>query len=106
MAAVERTLDETDAKALTRPMCVFEDVDPSREDLPPVEGVPGFYLVFRDVEHVVDLRTRSCDCRDFQYRDGDCYHIRRAEYATNSRRIPEWVDDDAIDDRLGYFLSL
>lgn len=92
------TLDERDVSALTEIMSVLEDVGR-------VRGAAGLYLVVSESggTYTVDARSDACDCPDAEHRqpDGGCKHVRRVAFATGAREIPEWVDRDAVDDRLG-----
>lgn len=96
-------IDDKDARALTEYMIVLDDADPVDDDLPSVRGVEAFFLVVHVDEHVVDLRTGSCTCDDWFYREpaGGCKHRRRVEFAIGERDVPEWVDPSAIDSGLG-----
>ncbi len=89
-------LDERDVRALTEYMTVLADVGQ-------VAGAEDMYVVTTESgsEYTVDLRHGSCTCPDAEYRDVRCKHIRRAEFATGRRPIPEWVDADGVNDRLG-----
>jgi len=54
-------------------------------------------------EYRVDGRDKVCDCPDFTYRDDvqKCKHLRRVEFATGERVIPQWVDREEVDPQLG-----
>lgn len=87
-------LDDRDARALTEYMTVL----PEGGDVFAVIGENG------NGEHRVDARAGRCTCPDAEYRlddDERCKHERRVEFATGRRAVPEWVDDDAVDEQLG-----
>ena len=50
------------------------------ERLTVVDYAPDIYQVYSEegTEYLVDIRTPSCTCPDFMYREPDCKHIRRA----------------------------
>jgi hypothetical protein len=52
-------------------------------------------------EYRVDAREDRCTCPDYQYREVECKHLRRAAFATGQRPIPAWVDADEVDAQLG-----
>jgi hypothetical protein len=60
-------LDDRDRRALLEAMAV----DPI---------APGMYSVRKDegTEYVVDIDGGACTCPDFQYREVECKHLRRA----------------------------
>ncbi|OYR81698.1 hypothetical protein DJ71_13080 [Halorubrum sp. E3] len=97
------TIDDRDVRALTNPMTVLDDVDPVSDELPAVAGERGVYLVVSHsgAEHVVDATEPRCTCSDFEYRDVRCKHLRRVAFATGERTLPDWANDDAVDDALG-----
>ena len=83
-------LDDRDAKALTEYMTVLD------------EGGEMYTVVGQNGgTYTVDGREGRCTCPDFEYRGATCKHIRRQEFATGRRKIPEWVDRDAVDEQLG-----
>ena len=87
-------LDDRDVRALTEYMTVL----PEGGDVFAVIGENG------NGEHRVDAREGRCTCPDAEYRlddDERCKHERRVEFATGRRAVPEWVDDDAVDEQLG-----
>lgn len=91
---------ELDERALTQYLTVLEDHDRARhgDDLYMVVSQSGS-------EYFVDARLPACECGDHQYRDRKCKHIRRVEFATGQREIPEWVDQEAVDDQLGLHID-
>jgi len=97
------TIDRRDADALTRTMTVLDDVDAGDDELPDVAGARDRYLVVSDSgrEYVVDARRGRCSCPDHEYRNTRCIHLRRVAFATGERELPNWADDDAVDDALG-----
>ena len=97
------TIDRRDADALTRTMTVLDDVDAGDDELPAVAGARDRYLVVSDSgrEYVVDARRGRCSCPDHEYRNTRCIHLRRVAFATGERELPNWADDDAVDDALG-----
>jgi hypothetical protein len=99
----QSTIDDRDVRALTNPMTVLDDVDPVADELPAVAGERGVYLVVSHsgAEHVVDAIEPRCSCSDFEYRDVRCKHLRRVAFATGERTLPDWANDDAVDDGLG-----
>jgi len=94
----EDVLEERDARALTRCMAVLDDVGRAR-------GASGLYLVVSDSgrEYLVDADSQACECDDSFYRNpsGGCIHARRVAFATGARELPEWVQENRVDDRLG-----
>lgn len=55
-------------------------------------------------EYRVDAMKGRCDCPDAKHNlddDEQCKHVRRVAFATGSRPIPEWCNDDAVDPLLG-----
>ena len=44
-------------------------------------GVGMFQVLIKDYEHIVDLTTKTCDCRRWKLTDIPCYH------ATGSREL-------------------
>lgn len=92
-------LSGRDVKALTECMSVLPETGE-------VRGVPGMYLVVSQTgnEYVVDLGGADprCQCRDHQYRQSVCKHIRRVRFATRRRPIPNGIQVDAVDPMLGH----
>jgi hypothetical protein len=83
--------------ALTEVMTVMDSVGRARnaDDLFLVNS--GF-----GSEYLVDTRTESCECPWKQYNPGkECKHEKRVAFATGERPIPQWVDDEALDDQFG-----
>jgi hypothetical protein len=91
-------LDDRDVDALTQYFTVLEDVGQAR-------GADGLYVVVSQSgrEYLVDIETGACECDDAFYRDpdGGCKHVRRCEFATGRREIPDWVDRSRVDAQLG-----
>jgi uncharacterized Zn finger protein len=56
----------------------------------------------------VDTRLPSCTCPDFQYRDTDCKHIRRARIETGERSLDavETEIRDALDELDAHIANL
>ncbi|MFC7202839.1 hypothetical protein ACFQJC_04880 [Haloferax namakaokahaiae] len=85
-----------EARALTE--CLF-----ASDNTPEVDGADDLYAVYNEEGqyHIVDLRTRSCTCRDHQYRcsqhrEMHCKHVYRVLFR-EGRPIPEWADRSRID---------
>ena len=77
------------------------------EHLTVVEHGPDIYRVYSEegVEYLVDIRTPSCTCPDFMYREADCKHIRRARIEAGSRDLDALGAEvqsalDALDDQI------
>jgi hypothetical protein len=113
LAAI-RDLDGRDVAALTRCTLAVVDADAADPGLPAIRGVPDLYLVvsshaeadrLRAEEYLVDLRDESCTCPDARYRDVECQHIRRAQYATGATEIPAGVGESALDPDLGAYVD-
>ena len=101
MAAVEtpiEPLSDRDVRALTECMSVLSEIGT-------VADARGLYTVVSESgrSYTVDVETGTCECDDAFYRrpEGGCKHVRRVEFATGRRSIPEWADEDAIDGQLG-----
>jgi PGF-CTERM protein len=98
----ESELEEADpnnrtVRALTEVMTVLDSIGRARnaDDLFLVNSGSGS-------EYLVDTRTGSCECKWKQYNPGkECKHQKRVAFATGERPIPQWVDDDALDDQFG-----
>ena len=90
-------LDRRDVLALTQYLTVLDD-------LPSVAGDDDRYVVVSQsgAAYLVDLGEGSCTCPDYRYRGGRCKHLRRVEFATGARQIPDGVD--AVDPDLGRHL--
>lgn len=86
------TTDERDIRALTEYLTVLPDAP----DLYEVVSQSGS-------SYTVDARDGACTCADYEYRQpaGGCKHVRRVEFATGSRPIPDAVPTEAIDEQLG-----
>lgn len=91
-----KVLDELDARALSQYLTVLDDIGR-------VRGAPNLYLVVSQSgsEYLVDARGGACECPDHEYRDRICKHIRRVEFATGRRDVPDFIDDAAVDEQLG-----
>ncbi|AJF28031.1 hypothetical protein SG26_19985 (plasmid) [Haloarcula sp. CBA1115] len=84
-------------RALTEVMTVMDSVGRARnaDDLFLVNSGSGS-------EYLVDARTGSCECPWKQYNPNEeCKHEKRVAFATGERPIPQWVDDEALDDQFG-----
>ena len=96
------TLDDRDVRALTECMSVLSDIGM-------VAGADGLYSVISESgrSYTVDIETGACDCDDAFYRDpdGGCKHVRRVQFATGRRSIPEWANEEAVDEQLGLHVS-
>jgi hypothetical protein len=94
----EDVLDERDAAALTEYMTVVADS-------PRTQGAPGLYVVVSGSgrSYLVDADGGACECDDSLYRapKGGCKHARKVAYSTGRKPIPAWVDQAAIDPKLG-----
>ncbi|MDQ2074820.1 SWIM zinc finger family protein [Haloarcula sp. H-GB4] len=83
--------------ALTEVMTVMDSVGRARnaDDLFLVNSSSGS-------EYLYDTRTGSCECPWKQYNpEKECKHEKRVAFATGEQPIPQWVDDDALDDQFG-----
>lgn len=88
---------ELDYRALSEYLTVLEDGDVrarSAGSLYSVHSASGS-------TYLVDAELPACECPDYEYRDRICKHIRRVEFATGRRDVPDFVDDAAIDKQLG-----
>lgn len=84
-------------RARTDRMVVVPHVDPQGYSV-------GMYDVFTASRshYIVDLKDRpKCDCKDFQFNDAVCKHIRRCSLATAETSLPA-PDEDGAD----YFADL
>lgn len=93
-------LDKRDARALTEYMSVLDDVDRAR-------GAPNLFEVVSasGSSYLVDTQLGSCQCWNDKTTAGPCKHRRRVAFATGEREIPEWVNDDAVDEQLGIHID-
>lgn len=82
---------ERDRRALTEAMSVL----PEGGDIYTVVGQHN------NGEYQVDAREKRCTCADHRYRNVDCKHVRRVDFATGERPVPLWVDPGRIDAYLG-----
>jgi hypothetical protein len=91
-------LDDRDVRALTEYMSTLPNVGIAA-------GAEGIFTVISESgrSYTVDVETGACDCDDAFYRQptGGCKHVRRVQFATGRRSIPEWVNEEAIDEQLG-----
>ncbi|NLV14035.1 hypothetical protein [Haloarcula argentinensis] len=98
----ESELEEADpnnrtVRALTEVMTVMDSIGRARnaDDLFLVNSGSGS-------EYLVDTQTESCECKWKQFNPSkECKHQKRVAFATGERPIPQWVDDDALDDQFG-----
>lgn len=60
-----------------------------------VDHGPDIYQVYSEegTEYLVDIRTPSCTCPDFMYREADCKHIRRARIEAGKRDLNSLNED-------------
>lgn len=78
------SIDDRTRRALEQYLTVTPDVGQAR-------GVEGIALVTSGEsgsEYVVDALEARCECRDAEYRDVQCKHIRRARFAMGIDAIP------------------
>lgn len=87
--SADTDFDELDIRALTQFLTVLNDVGHARDadDLFVVVSESGS-------EYLVDIRERSCECPDHEYRGRKCKHIRRVEFATGRRPVPAEITAD------------
>ena len=73
---LKHEIDKRDRRALSERLVV-------------VEHCPDIYQVYSEegTEYLVDIRTPSCTCPDFMYREADCKHIRRARIEAGQRDL-------------------
>lgn len=93
----EASPNKRTVRALTEVMTVMDSIDRARnaDDLFLINSGSGS-------EYLVDARTGSCECPWKQYNPGkECKHEKRVAFATGERPIPQWVDDDVLDDQFG-----
>ncbi|MFT4921732.1 MAG: hypothetical protein ACI8XM_000938 [Haloarculaceae archaeon] len=92
---------ELDYRALIDYMTVLDDATAK------TRAAPGLYTVTTQSgsEYLVDVELPACECPDFEYRDRVCKHIRRVQFATGRREIPEWIDETDVDDQLGLHID-
>ncbi|QRV17375.1 hypothetical protein JMJ58_15055 [Haloterrigena salifodinae] len=90
-------LDDRDARALTEHITVVPTYDGSGD----AEGVSPTTTCR------IDTETLEGDCPDAKYNcaDGRCKHVRRYEFASGRRLVPEWIDDSAITQPFGEFVD-
>lgn len=92
---------ELDERALTEVLTVLEDVGRVRHATDMFLVVSGS----SGSEYLVDARDGVCQCPDHQYRERRCKHLRRVAFATGRRPVPEYLDQDDVDDQLGEHVS-
>ena len=88
------SLDDREARALTEPMDVFAD-DPATDE--------HEVAVYNDgTRYIVNPEAGWCSCDDWHYRqpEGGCKHQARVAFERGEREIPDWIDEDALDDWL------
>jgi hypothetical protein len=88
-------LDARTERALTEVLAVCPDIDQAR-------GAPGLFVVVGENaggEYLVDEREGACTCPDAEYRNpvGGCKHVRRVEFWTGARELPDAVDVDYLE---------
>lgn len=102
MAVVQPTqqLEDVEVRALTEKMTVLDDVGDARD-------APGLYVVVSSsgASYLVDHQEARCECPSQFYRGGECKHLARVAYALGDRDIPEWVQEDRVDDQLGQHVT-
>jgi hypothetical protein len=88
---------ELDFRALAEYLTVLDDGDFR------ARSSPGLYTVTSESgsTYLVDPELPACECEDFEYRDRVCKHIRRCQFATGRRKVPNWISESEIDDQLG-----
>jgi len=88
---------ELDFRALAEYLTVLDDGDFR------ARSSPGLYTVTSESgsTYLVDPELPACECEDFEYRDRVCKHIRRCQFATGRREVPNWISESDIDDQLG-----
>lgn len=87
-------LDDRDARALTEPMDVVAD-DPATD--------AHEVAVYNDgTRYIINPEVGWCSCDDWHYRqpEGGCKHQVRVAFERGEREIPDWIDEDALDDWL------
>ncbi|MBV0926403.1 SWIM zinc finger family protein [Halomicroarcula limicola] len=90
-------MDDRTVAALTEVMTVLDSVGRVRD-------APGLYLVVSSSgsEYLVDMAEGRCECPDDSHRPSvTCKHRRRVAFAIGERPIPEWANQDALDDQFG-----
>ena len=92
---------ELDYRALAEYLTVLEDSDVR------ARSAPNLYTVTSESgsTYLVDAELPACECADHEYRDRVCKHIRRVEFATGRRDVPDFVDDAAVDEQLGLHIE-
>ena len=88
---------ELDYRALAEFLTVLEDGDVR------ARSAPNLYTVHSESgsTYLVDAELPACECADHEYRNRICKHVRRVEFATGRRDVPDFVDDEAVDKQLG-----
>lgn len=95
---VEDGFDERDARALTEHITLTRTYDGSGE----IEASSESGKVYR-----IDPDALTCSCGDSEYDapDGRCKHVRRLEFASGRRSLPEWINTKAITQPFGEFID-
>ena len=86
---VPTDLSELDAWALTRPLVVGDD--------PQAWGDSAVAVYHENRRHIASSAARFCACLNVYYRQRECQHLRRGEFALGLRTIPAWVARSAVD---------
>ncbi|WP_209309583.1 SWIM zinc finger family protein [Haloarcula amylovorans] len=97
MTSNHADVDDRTVAALTEVMSVLDSVGR-------VRNVPGLYLVVSSSgsEYLVDMAEGRCECPDDSHRPSvTCKHRRRVAFVIGERPIPEWANQDALDDQFG-----
>lgn len=82
-------VDDRDRRAATECMIVLPEA-------------PGLYRVWSaEREYLVDGHSGVCECADSTYRGVKCKHVRRCEFATGVRDVPQGIPASEIDPLLG-----
>lgn len=91
------------SKIAARYIAVFDDAN--EREIARARGAENLYVVVSQSgrQYLVDIEEHACECDDSFYRhpDGGCKHVRRVQFATARRDIPQWANADAIDPDLG-----
>ncbi|WP_222920332.1 SWIM zinc finger family protein [Natrinema sp. SYSU A 869] len=78
-----------------------------REDVSRVRGCNGQYSVVSHLgsEYLVDTWLEACECRDFEYRNRRCKHIRRVAFAIGAEPVPAAFGPENVAGELGEHCS-
>ncbi|MBX0298329.1 SWIM zinc finger family protein [Haloarcula nitratireducens] len=90
-------VDDRTVAALTEVMSVLDSVGRVRD-------APGLYLVVSSSgsEYLVDMAEGRCECPDDSHRPSvTCKHRRRVAFVIGERPIPDWANQDTLDDQFG-----